>query len=207
MRFNKMILTFAIFTYLVFFSINWAAASAFQWKSTDGGNDHWYEVVKVDSGISWTNAKAAAEGKGGHLATITSAEEQIFVFGLDGPDSWNGQKTWLGGYQTSNQGDTDENWVWVTGEDWVYTKWPGSQPDDKDGVEDGVEDYLQFRKNSAKGFWNDEANWEGNTNKRTYYYVVEYENGPPVPIPGAVWLLGSGLIGLVGIRRRFKKAE
>lgn len=26
-----------------------------------------------------------------------------------------------------------------------------------------------------------------------------------VPIPGAVWLLGSGLVGLVAIRRRFKK--
>ena len=25
-----------------------------------------------------------------------------------------------------------------------------------------------------------------------------------VPIPGAVWLLGSGLIGLVGIRRKLK---
>ena len=27
----------------------------------------------------------------------------------------------------------------------------------------------------------------------------------PVPLPAAVWLLASGLIGLVGIRRRFKK--
>ncbi len=27
----------------------------------------------------------------------------------------------------------------------------------------------------------------------------------PVPVPGAVWLLGSGLIGIVGIRRMFKK--
>ena len=27
----------------------------------------------------------------------------------------------------------------------------------------------------------------------------------PVPIPAAVWLLGSGLIGLVGLRRKFKK--
>jgi len=27
---------------------------------------------------------------------------------------------------------------------------------------------------------------------------------PNVPIPGAVWLLGSGLLGLVAIRRRFK---
>ena len=27
----------------------------------------------------------------------------------------------------------------------------------------------------------------------------------PVPIPGAVWLLGSGLIGLAGLRKRFMK--
>jgi hypothetical protein len=26
-----------------------------------------------------------------------------------------------------------------------------------------------------------------------------------VPIPGAIWLLGSGLLGLIGIRRKFKK--
>ncbi len=28
---------------------------------------------------------------------------------------------------------------------------------------------------------------------------------PVVPIPGAIWLLGSGLIGLAGLRRRFRK--
>jgi hypothetical protein len=27
----------------------------------------------------------------------------------------------------------------------------------------------------------------------------------PVPIPGAVWLLVSGLLGLVGLRRRSRK--
>lgn len=26
----------------------------------------------------------------------------------------------------------------------------------------------------------------------------------PVPVPGAVWLLGSGLLGLVGLRRKFR---
>jgi len=29
-------------------------------------------------------------------------------------------------------------------------------------------------------------------------------DGMMVPIPGAVWLLGSGLLGLVGLRRKFK---
>jgi hypothetical protein len=36
-------------------------------------------------------------------------------------------------------------------------------------------------------------------------YAFEVDNvtvGNPVPIPTAAWLLGSGLMGLVGIRRR-----
>jgi hypothetical protein len=33
-------------------------------------------------------------------------------------------------------------------------------------------------------------------------YVV---SGSAVPIPAAVWLLGSGLVGLIGLRRRMKK--
>jgi hypothetical protein len=34
------------------------------------------------------------------------------------------------------------------------------------------------------------------------YYTYEATS---VPIPGAVWLLGSGLVGLVGMRRKFRK--
>jgi hypothetical protein len=43
------------------------------------------------------------------------------------------------------------------------------------------------------GFWNDEGrigNIEG--------YVME------TPIPGAVWMMGTGLIGLIFLRRRTK---
>ena len=36
------------------------------------------------------------------------------------------------------------------------------------------------------------------------YFAMDDLNGAPVPIPGAVWLLGSGLLGLVGIRRKQK---
>jgi hypothetical protein len=35
--------------------------------------------------------------------------------------------------------------------------------------------------------------------------TIDYNAPSAVPIPAAVWLLGSGLIGLIGLRRRFKK--
>lgn len=35
--------------------------------------------------------------------------------------------------------------------------------------------------------------------------VIIAKNVAPVPIPGAVWLLGSGLVSLAGIRRKFLK--
>ena len=36
------------------------------------------------------------------------------------------------------------------------------------------------------------------------YFALDDVNGSPVPIPGAVWFLGSGLLGLFGIRRKQK---
>jgi hypothetical protein len=35
------------------------------------------------------------------------------------------------------------------------------------------------------------------------FYLQAGIHANPVPIPGAVWLLGSGLVGLAGLRRRF----
>lgn len=46
--------------------------------------------------------------------------------------------------------------------------------------------------------------WESNVIQIDYIKIVA--EGSPVPIPGAVWLLGSGLVGLVGVRKRFRKS-
>jgi hypothetical protein len=40
-------------------------------------------------------------------------------------------------------------------------------------------------------------------NNHDYAWAVR--DGDVVPIPGALWLLGSGFIGIVGIRKKFKK--
>ena len=100
------------------------------WKFTVvndfGPNGHRYAVVLVDAGITWPDAKAAAEsrGTGGavtHLATITSQEEDLFLERLrqsSKPDREDGQ-LWVGGYQQKDSPDYWESyggWVWVNNE-------------------------------------------------------------------------------------------
>jgi asparagine N-glycosylation enzyme membrane subunit Stt3 len=49
-----------------------------------------------------------------------------------------------------------------------------------------------------------QSNWGGGN----YTGLSEVQfNGSPVPIPGAIWLLGSGLLGLVAIRRRKENSD
>src|SRR5688572_27850883 len=51
-----------------------------EWRAVDGGNGHGYEAVLAPQGISWTQARDAADALGGYLATITSAAENEFVY-------------------------------------------------------------------------------------------------------------------------------
>jgi len=58
-----------------------------------------------------------------------------------------------------------------------------------------------------KGVWIgapviDEIGWYYSTEKPTPAFAVY---GSPVPIPGAAWLLGSGIVGLIGLKRRMRK--
>ena len=74
----------------------------------------------------WTDASVMAQSYGGHLATITSQEEQDFLGNYGG---------WIG--------LTDENvegqWEWVTGEPVNYTNWIDGEPNDAGNGEDYVE--------------------------------------------------------------------
>ena len=90
-------------------------------ETTYGFNGHRYAVF--DSTLSWSEAKACCEEKGGHLATITSAAEQAFI------ESINSSQKWIGGYRND-----DNVWRWVTGEAWAYTNWADGEPNDSSNV-------------------------------------------------------------------------
>jgi len=85
---------------------------------------HRYELV--DGQLTWEQARIEAERRGGHLATITSREENAAViraFGavLDDADTF----FWIGASRASS----DAQWLWVTGEPFEFTDWEIKQPD------------------------------------------------------------------------------
>lgn len=98
-------------------------------------NDHLYQAVLAPDGISWTDADAATQekGEGWHLATITSAEENAFLYELVRQDSsfWNcclsnnSTGPWLGGREKT---PGSRVYAWVTGESFDYTNWGPREP-------------------------------------------------------------------------------
>ena len=93
--------------------------------------------------LTWTNAKTACEILGGHLATSTSAEKNLFLTTITQA------RTWLG----ATDEETEGTWKWVTGEAWSYTNWGSPQPDNAGGTEH----YLEINSPSV-GSWNDWIN-------------------------------------------------
>ncbi len=95
--------------------------------------------------ITWQQAKADAEAKGGHLVTITSAEELAKVSEIaPGSDSRN---LWIGATDENNEG----TWEWVTGEPWGFENWQPREPNNA-----GNEDYAH--KAGGTDQWNDYNN-------------------------------------------------
>ncbi len=112
-----------------------AAAMPVQWTIAAGGNDHWYELV-LDTGKGWNAAKQAAEGSGGYLVTILSAEEQGFILNEFFSVGSGYGSYWIGLSDAATEGA----FVWVTGESLGYTNWGDGQPDNNESFAGGPED-------------------------------------------------------------------
>jgi hypothetical protein len=135
---------------------------ATEWALEDGGNGHWYEEV-LEPGISWGNASDSCISVGGHLATVTSAEENLFIAGISNANEQGDYGIWLGGFQDETSPDYSEpggGWTWVTNEPWSYESWnqndchPSNQPDNANQAE-SVLDY--FCGSADALYWSDDG--------------------------------------------------
>lgn len=166
-----------------------ANATPVQW----GVNGNYYDIVFYTG--TWDQANADVQNKNhnginGHLATITSADENKFVF-----DNFTSimEGSWLGGYQYDKLAEPVGHWAWVTGETWSYSNFTSGEPNNAWGDEDHINIW-------SNGSWNDQHN-----NAAFSKYVVEYEaqhEPAPVPEPATALLIGAGLVFLVGARRK-----
>ncbi len=140
---------------------------------------HYYEFV-TSSGISWTDAKNAAEARSyyglqGYLVTATSSAENTFV-----ASKLQGQG-WIG----ASDAGSENVWIWATGPEngtqfWQgladgyvvggeYNNWASGEPNNAGG-----EDYAHYLTN---GEWNDyPVQLSGISG-----YVVEYGGMPGDP--------------------------
>ena len=70
---------------------------------------------------TWPEAEAHCQSEGGHLASVTSQEEQEVAKAA----GWSG---WLGG---SNQ-ETEGRWTWTDGTTWSFENWDGGWGEKRD---------------------------------------------------------------------------
>ncbi len=104
----------------------------------------------IAGSYTWTQAKADAEARGGHLATIATAAEWSAAFTQLGANA--SKVLWLGGSQTQGAAEPDGGWQWVNGEPFSYTRWGVAQPDDTAGTQN----YLAINGTGlVAGTWND----------------------------------------------------
>jgi hypothetical protein len=146
-----------------------------------GPTGNLYEAV-ASASISWDDARLAAAqstwfGVSGHLATITSPQEDAFLEQLRVQAAL--REIWVGGFQAAGQATTGDGWSWLNDEGAIppdnsgpdFANWflPTGEPNDQDGVENDQENHLTIGFFGQPG-WNDELD-DGRVNG----YVVEHE--------------------------------
>jgi len=140
-------------------------------KTTYSGNGHSYAIFNET--ITWTEAKKYCEKLDGHLATITSQEEQDFIETLLSNKKNNKNVYWLGGYAA------DGSWHWVTGESFTsYNNW---NHDNWTTLTYSYEDKLQIYRveNPASvalfGEWEDDTNEGQESFYKDTGFICEWE--------------------------------
>lgn len=125
---------------------------------------HTYQAVQGN--FTWHQAKADAEARGGHLATITSQAEFDYILAL-------GVLPEQGGYFLGATDEMNEGvWVWVTGEPFVFNRWSSGEPNNS-----GPENYL-IGDRAIDHTWNDII---GLATPTIPWYLLEIESPPCSP--------------------------
>ena len=90
-----------------------ADAPAVQWKVSDGGNGHWYQLELQP--MNWTAARSFAQSVGGDLASLETSTELNWVRATISGHPWPNEGCHLGGFQAPERANPSDGWHWLTG--------------------------------------------------------------------------------------------
>lgn len=121
-----------------------------------------HEYKLYNRALPWREAYKFCEQQGGHLITINSDDEQVFISKLISEKA-TGSYLWLGATDSYEEG----NWKWITGEKITYKNWADSEPNNYND-----EDYMSIYKNSGK--WNDGMDIYYSDTK-AYSFICEFD--------------------------------
>ena len=108
---------------------------------------HFYTLHTMP--LTWTEAEAECQRRGGHLASMTSEEEDTEMFRIIASDEFfHSDEFWLGGRKKLGE------WSWSDNSTWGYNKW---RDEEKDHGESGCISYDSYNE-----IWLQMTCWEEN---------------------------------------------
>ncbi|XP_062507025.1 macrophage mannose receptor 1-like [Corticium candelabrum] len=104
-----------------------------------------YRSVTTTANVNWHEAQTVCNDNGGHLPTISSEQENTFVYNMYSSHCIFTHRRYLGFHDGVNEG----HFKWVDDSTSSYTKWRTNQPDNGGSGEDCTHMY------GDNGEWND----------------------------------------------------
>lgn len=153
------------------------------------GGSKRYEVFTASANITWMDAEASCVSKGGHLASITSFEENTAAIAVAGTKT----NVWIGLNDRTTEGD----YKWTSGVAFSYNDWEIGQPNGM-GIDDGISaNDCVFMNHPNPGKWHDVGC--NDPAFQTPNYLCELPGGAAssastVPTGGG----GAGTLGVTG---------
>ncbi|WP_165224033.1 lectin-like protein [Aquisphaera insulae] len=162
----------------------WAGLAAIACLAAPAASRAGFVYQLTSKAETWWEAEAEAQSLGGHLVAVNDAAEQALLVSLFGGT----ERLWIGLYDAVSEG----TFVWSNGDAVTYTNWAPGQPDNSTN-----EDYVYMNHDSdvlGPGRWND---FDVTSRLRGIMEIP----AATVPEPSGVALAGTGVLGMLAVRR------